>query len=66
MKSKSKDTVMALANAIELGACVVHEIAGHEVGKTINGSKATVDAIGRLMAARLSARFSKHTSQLIK
>jgi hypothetical protein len=66
MKLKSKDTVMALANTIELGACVVRELAGKDVADSIGSNKASVDALARLISARIQARFSKYTSQPIK
>ena len=66
MKPKSKDTVLALANAIELATGVVHEVSGQEVGTTINGQKATRDALARLCASRIQARFSKYTSKAVK
>lgn len=66
MKAKSKDTVHAAANAIELVTGVVHVVSGTAVGNTINGQKASRSALSQLVASRLQARFSSHTSKAVK
>lgn len=62
MKHQSKNTVMTLSNAIEFVTGVVHEVVGQDVGKTINGQKASRAALAQLIASRVSARFAKHTT----
>jgi hypothetical protein len=58
MHSKSKETVMSVANAIELVTGAVHELVGKEIGKTINGNAATRAAIGQLVASRIQSRYA--------
>ena len=63
MKPKSKRTVVALGNAIELATGVVHEVAGHEVAKTLNGSRATRSALADHVASRINAKLiHKHSN----
>jgi hypothetical protein len=65
MKPKSKDTVLALANAIGLAAGIVQEVSDKDVVETVNGQKATRSALTELVASRLQARFAKYTSRKV-
>lgn len=65
MKPKSETTVQTLANAITLATAAVHEIAGSEVGGTINGTPITIDALGQLIASRIQARYAKPSNKTV-
>lgn len=65
MKTKSKDTVIALANANELVTAVVHELCGKDVANTLNGDKLTRAALSNLVASRMNARFAKHVNKAV-
>lgn len=55
MKQASRITVSALANAISLATGIVHEIDGRKDSLTINGNKATREAVSRLVASRIQS-----------
>lgn len=66
MKSQSQDTVLALANAIELVTGTVHELLGDQIAATINGQQATRAALANLVASRIQSRFSNLTISAVK
>lgn len=66
MKSQSQDTVLALANTIELVTGTVHELLGDQIAATINGQQATRAALATLVASRIQARFSNLTTSAVK
>lgn len=63
MQPKSKQTVLALANTIELGTAALQELVGHEVANTLGGQKITTEALSQLMASRLLTHFTKFTNK---
>ncbi len=65
MKPKSKDTVVTLANAIEVVIGVVHEVSGKDVANTLNGDKLSRAALSNLVASRVHARFAKHVNKAV-
>lgn len=66
MKSQSQDTVLSLANAIELVTGVVHELLGDQIAATVNGQQATRAALANLVASRIQARFSNLIIPVVK
>lgn len=48
-----------LANAGELAAGIISEIAGNDISTSINGSKATVEIIQNLLYQRMHQRIQK-------
>ena len=65
MKQRSKDTVLALANATAVATGIVHHISGKGVADTLNGSKVSRSVLAGLIASRIHARFSNHTSKAV-
>ena len=63
MHQNSKETVLTLANATALAACVVHSLVGTNVSTTINGNVASRSVLASMVASRIHARFAKHTSR---
>ena len=63
MHIKSKQTVLALANAITLATGVIHRISGNQVSANLNGQRATRQVLANLIARRINANFSKHTGK---
>lgn len=66
MHPRSKDSVLALANATALATGVVHQVSGGEVSKTLGGHKATRKVLADLVSSRIHAKFSKHTAKATK
>lgn len=54
-------SVPVLANAIALGARVVHEIGGNDISNTVGKKLATLPYLHEAFAARLQANFSHLT-----
>lgn len=50
--------VITLANAIELGASVVMQLAGNDIANTIEGKLVTPDELRDALAAKIQARFA--------
>ena len=65
MHIKSKQTVLALSNAITLATGVIHRISGGQVSANLNGRRATREILANLIASRINANFSKHTGKTI-
>lgn len=63
MHQRSKETVLALANATALATGIVHSLAGTDVSRTLNGNTATRKVLAAMVASRIHARFAKHTSR---
>ena len=63
MHVKSKKTTLALANAIEVATGVIHEVAGDQVAKTLNGQRVTRAGIAHMVAAGLHSHLAKHTAK---
>jgi hypothetical protein len=66
MQTRSKETVLSVANAIALATGVVHELVGKNVSDTINNNAATRTVLASMMASRIHSNFSKHTSRSAK
>ncbi len=58
MKSQSKVTVLVLANAITLTSGIVGQLTGSQIANTINGNKATNDALNALVASTIQNRLN--------
>jgi len=66
MKIQSKDTVVTLANAIKLVTAAAHEVIGQRAGSLLQQETGPRKALANLVASRINAHFSKHTSQQVK
>lgn len=61
MFTKSKDTVLAVANATELATAVVHKVIGNEVSNTINGSVINRKGLSDIITMRIQSNFAKYS-----
>jgi hypothetical protein len=59
MFTKSKDTVLSVANAAELATAVVHKVIGNEVSNTINGSVVNRKSLSDIITMRIQSNFAK-------
>ena len=60
MKFNSKDTVLTVANAIELSTQIVANLAGDEIGNSLNGQTLKTDDIRDIVALRTQTYFSNN------
>ena len=54
------ENLTVLANAIELGAAVVMQIAGNDIANTIEGKLVTPDELRDALAAKIRSRYNAH------
>ena len=66
MSPQSENTVMALANAIELATEIISEVAGNEVSDMLNGSVVSRASMNNIVSSRLARNFSTYLSQSAK
>ena len=60
MKFNSKDTVLTVANAIELSTQIVANLAGDEIGNSLNGQTLKTDDIKDIVSLRIQTHFSNN------
>lgn len=63
MKPQSKQTVIVLANAVTLTTGIVGQLAGKQVAGTIDGNKATNEALSGLVASYIQNRLNGQSSK---
>ena len=60
MSTLTTQNTVVLANAIELGAAVVMQLAGNDIANSINGKTITPDELRDALASKIQGRFNAY------
>ncbi len=63
MKIESKQTIVTLANAIELAGNIINNLMGNEVANTLEGNPINKSTLNEIISMRVQANFGKYTTK---
>ncbi len=63
MKQQAKQTIVTLANSIELASNIIYSIMGEEVANTLEGNPINKNTLNEIISMRVQANFGKYSTK---
>lgn len=60
MRPESRETVHAVANAIELGVAIMERVSGGDISSTLSGTQADKDTYRQLIASTIRRKITNN------